>query len=109
MSQTTTQAHSIVDLGTGVVRVSSLKYSDVKRSPSSSKSSKSTKSSKPPVSTAPNMWTSSAPPRCLDVQFEDAFLRLIQDRPQQKPPAAQFGGWKKEWPVFWEGAGLGAF
>lgn len=107
MSQTTTQAPSIVDLG-GVVRVSSLKRADVKRSPSSSKSSKSAKSSKP-ASPAPSNMRSSSAPRCLDPHFEDAFLRLIQDRPQQKPPAGQFGGWKKEWPVFWEGAGLGAF
>lgn len=107
MSQTTTQAPSIVDLG-GVVRVSSLKRADVKRSPSSSKSSKSAKSSKP-ASPAPSNMRSSSAPRCLDPYFEDAFLRLIQDRPQQKPPAGQFGSWKKEWPVFWEGAGLGAF
>lgn len=110
MSQTATHHPTIVD-HSSVVRVSSLKCSDVHRSSFSSNSGKpnksvqSAKSTSAPTST---MRPSSAS-CCVEVHFEDAFLRLIKNRPVQKPAGGQFGGWKKEWPVYWEGAGLGAY
>lgn len=108
MSQTSTHTPSLVSRGMAVVRVPSLKKTDLSRSPSGSP--KASKATKTPRAASANLWIPpSAAPRSLDVQFEDAFLRLVQNRPQPKPTTGQFGSWNKEWPVFWEGAGLGPF